>query len=129
MRTQNTNPIVHSLKADLEGVHQRQSNQHTSRQDFTETSYALFGETWERLFTKQHKLQLSSVLGLGAGDPPALSDFIFHEWYHNIYDRDLVAAGLPKQLRTDFDSSPIPDTDDNPLKTLFGEAINARAKG
>jgi len=129
----NTNPIVHSLKAELEGVHQRHVNQHTTRQDFAETAYRLFVATWNQLFTKQCKLQLSSVLGSGAGDPPALSDFIFHEWHHSIYDRDLVSASLPKQLRSDSDaltdskaSTDIVVNYENPLKALFLEAVNAR---
>jgi len=86
-----TNPIIARLKDALNAL------AHPSRQLFAEEAHALFSASWHALFTPAQKQALEASLGNGASSPPALSDFLFHEWLETIHDHDLLEAGLPAQ--------------------------------
>ena len=141
------NPTIHSLKTDLDVLHAQNKQGALSRQEFAERAYHYFVSAWEQVFSKQIQLQLNAVLGRGAGAAPALSDFMFHEWLNDIYDRDLANADFPRQSRPDprdlFFSNKentadlkqiIPDTITqktlaaNPLRSLFESAKNRLTK-
>jgi len=125
-----TNPMIATLKTDLNALHKQNQEKEITRQQFAESAHNLFVDTWQRLFTKQHKLQLSSILGLGAGEPPELADFMFHEWYNDIHDHDLIRAGFPRQTRPKAVTAPtvIRKKDSDPLRLLFEEAKAEREK-
>jgi hypothetical protein len=90
------NPIIANLKTVLNALH---ANESLSRSVFAEHAHAAFVKTWYQCFDKEQCKKLDAILGNGGGEPPALDDFMFHEWLDNIYDADLVEAGFPRQTR------------------------------
>lgn len=72
-----TTPIIHELKTRLAPL---ASSAHAAE------AYALFAKAWEALFPYTAQTRLEALLGPHGGKPPALEDFLFHEWLENIHD-------------------------------------------
>ena len=85
------------LKMNLETLHTQHMQGGLSRELFAASAHAMLVIAWDQIFTPENKRTLGQLLGDTGGSPPALADFIFHEWLPNIYDRDLVAAGFEAQ--------------------------------
>lgn len=96
------NPIIGALKSQLIALHNEHHERHTTRQSFAEAAHSHFVDAWNTLFTAEHIHTLDTVLCKGASQPPALEDFIFHEWLNTIHDEDLAKAGFPRQLHPDL---------------------------
>jgi hypothetical protein len=92
-----TNPLIQELRNELNGLQEKHEKNLLKRQSFAERAQAAVTAAWDNIFTHARKNQLETLLGTGGGNPPALSDYIFHEWLESIHDRDLVAAGFPPQ--------------------------------
>ena len=91
-----SNDKIKALREALEAL----ETTHLSRDEHAQHAYEIFAQSWNKIFSEADKNTLETLLGAGASTPPALSDFLFHEWLQTIYDKDLVAAGFPKQLAT-----------------------------
>ena len=94
-----TNATMQSLKNALNSLYGQNQDGALTRQQFAEKAHTELTHTWNELFTPEQKNRLDALLGTGGGEPPALEDFIFHEWLETIHDHHLIAAGFPAQSR------------------------------
>ena len=92
-----TNVALNVFKMNLQTLHQEHELGRLSSEDFAQSAHSMLVIAWDQIFTPDNKRQMEQVLGTGGSQPPALSDFIFHEWLHNIHDHDLVQAGFAAQ--------------------------------
>ena len=92
-----TSSNINDLKMQLDILHEQHSQNILTREQFLANAYAVFTTMWDRFFTPENKRKLEQLLGNNGGNPPALADFIFHEWLPNIYDNDLIRAGFSPQ--------------------------------
>ena len=81
-----TNPIIQQLKNNLSVL------QGLPRPEFAHKAYQLFIEAWNLVFTHATHLRLEALLGPHSAIPPALEDFLFHEWLGNIHDNEIEAS-------------------------------------
>lgn len=81
-----TNPAIRTLKTQLEHL-----TEHTAtRHDFAAQAHEILAHHWNLIFTPDDREELDALLAPGAGSPPPLQDFLFHEWLTNIHDRDIA---------------------------------------
>ncbi len=92
-----TNVALNVFKMNLQTLHQEHELGRLSSEDFAQSAHSMLVIAWDQIFTPDNKRQMEQVLGTDGSQPPALPDFIFHEWLHNIHDHDLVQAGFAAQ--------------------------------
>lgn len=92
-----SNPLIAGLRVELDALGDKHEKGVLKRQSYAERAQALVAAAWDRIFTPAQKDALESLLGSDGGQPPALTDYLFHEWLESIHDSDLAEAGFPKQ--------------------------------
>jgi hypothetical protein len=85
-----TSPVMQELRTRLNTLHQNHQKGEIPREAFAAEAYQLFTGAWDRVLTAGMQLRLDRLLGAGGGAPPALADFLFHEWLADIHDQDVL---------------------------------------
>ncbi len=86
-----TSPLIQNLRQELASLYEQNQQQSISRAEFAEAAHTVFSHYWAEIFPATARKQLEKLLGPGGGNPPALQDFIFHEWLTDIHDDDIAA--------------------------------------
>jgi hypothetical protein len=92
-----TNPAIAELRTALNSLQTSHESGAITRAIFATTAYETFRTGWHQIFTPDQQQSLEQLLGTGGGQPPALEDFIFHEWLATIHDDTLEQAGFARQ--------------------------------
>lgn len=91
------NPDIAALKQKLDLLHQQQKSGSITRDQMAHTAHTTFCDAWNTIFSDNQRQQLDQLLGPDAGNPPTLSDFVFHEWLETIHDKDLQKVNINPQ--------------------------------